>query len=817
MITATGATSGDYAISLHNGNLTVTKRAITVTAAANSKIYDGTSSAAATPAITSGSLAAGDTANFTETYDNRNVGTSKTLNPAGSVGDGNSGNDYAVTFASTANGTITPRAIIGSITAANKVYDGTTAATITSRTLSGVLGTDQVSYVGGTATFSDANVGNGKTVTATGLSLSGADSGNYTVNATATTTANILPVGLTVGSSILVLNQTLSGALSLSGNASINISGSVMVDSNSATAISASGNAVVTASSIGVVGGVGASGGNVSFSSQPTTHSQYVSDPLLLLPDPTSGNSQGSVNLTNGSLTINPGIYSSIKVAGNASLTLNPGVYILAGGDFSVTGTGGVTGTGVTIYNAGKNTAVNPGGNFGGISLSGNGSFRLTAPTTGNYAGVLIFQARDNTRALSLSGNAVQGMTGTVYAPAALLTMSGNSQETLPLIVNQLKLSGNGSSKLAVDGSTTATEDSVLAGQLLSSDLWVYVNNTNGLFSADDLARLQDAISGLNTLLAPYGVTINQVDSADSALANVVIDTGTTSASGGLADGVLGCEVASATSSEITLIQGWNWYAGANASGLGSDQYDFQTIVTHELGHALGLGHSADLASTMYATLAAGSARRVLTTSDLSIPDSDGGAPCALHAAIPTSHVGSGFATGAQSVGGSFIVQVISATTPTETEWSAQGLVRHPAQPDAVRRLSRVTVRPATGTHKVALHRAIIQGKQVGLRNGDAPAGPVIGTGLASRSIRPRAALSAQRTHQAGHPQPSHVNRGDQATGRARIRAEWLVPARHGFGSGAGQGPSGRAASSEVTLPPAGRGDSSCPPRTRAD
>jgi hypothetical protein len=52
-------------------------------------------------------------------------------------------------------------------------------ATITTRTLAGVTGSDDVSLVGGTASFADKNVGAGKTVTATGLELSGADAANY--------------------------------------------------------------------------------------------------------------------------------------------------------------------------------------------------------------------------------------------------------------------------------------------------------------------------------------------------------------------------------------------------------------------------------------------------------------------------------------------------------------------------------------------------------------------------------------------------------------------------------------------------------------
>ena len=73
---------------------------------------------------------------------------------------------------------------------------------------------------------------------------------------------------------------------------------------------------------------------------------------------------------------------------------------------------------------------------------------------------------------------------------------------------------------------------------------------------------------------------------------------------------MLGCFT---NTGEITLIQGWDWYAGADPAAIGAGQYDFQTIVTHELGHALGLGHSADAGSAMYATLDTGTVRRTLT------------------------------------------------------------------------------------------------------------------------------------------------------------------------------------------------------------
>ena len=63
--------------------------------------------------------------------------------------------------------------------------------------MTGAIGGDVVSLTGGTATFDDKTVGNGKTVTLTGASLSGADAGNYVLDSVATTTANITALHIT--------------------------------------------------------------------------------------------------------------------------------------------------------------------------------------------------------------------------------------------------------------------------------------------------------------------------------------------------------------------------------------------------------------------------------------------------------------------------------------------------------------------------------------------------------------------------------------------------------------------------------------------
>jgi hypothetical protein len=214
------------------------------------------------------------------------------------------------------------------------------------------------------------------------------------------------------------------------------------------------------------------------------------------------------------------------------------------------------------------------------------------------------------------------GLNGTIYAPSALLSLTGSAQLQQGMVVGMLSVSGPISLTQIAAGSDGTGDVAGIANTLLAGDLNVYINDPNGLFTADELARIQDAINTWDALLASYDVTITEV--SDPTQANIVIDTSTTSACGGMANGVLGCF--NAPNSEITMIQGWNWYAGADPAQIGSSQYDFETTILHELGHALGLGGSTNPASPMYEVLAAGVADRTVTAADLNIPDPPAGA-----------------------------------------------------------------------------------------------------------------------------------------------------------------------------------------------
>jgi hypothetical protein len=94
---------------------------------------------------------------------------------------------------------VAQKTVTGSFTANTRQYNGSTNASIANLTLAGVINADVVTLSAAAVSFGDKNVGNGKTVIATGLSLGGANAGNYVLASTfATNSANITPATLTV-------------------------------------------------------------------------------------------------------------------------------------------------------------------------------------------------------------------------------------------------------------------------------------------------------------------------------------------------------------------------------------------------------------------------------------------------------------------------------------------------------------------------------------------------------------------------------------------------------------------------------------------
>jgi hypothetical protein len=162
----------------------------------------GTGSLLGTTSLNIGTAAGNGTATFAGLQVSM-AGTGKQL----------SANSSGLTTALSSTFGISPTTVTGNITANNKIYDGTTSATIVSRALSGALAGDDVTLSGGTASFTSKSVGTAKPVTATGLTLSGAAAGNYQLASTsASTTADITARSLTV--SATAVNKAYDGTTS---------------------------------------------------------------------------------------------------------------------------------------------------------------------------------------------------------------------------------------------------------------------------------------------------------------------------------------------------------------------------------------------------------------------------------------------------------------------------------------------------------------------------------------------------------------------------------------------------------------------------
>ena len=183
--------SGNYLISyVDNSTSTITPAPLTLTAFADTKIYDTSRMSSQAPTVTG--LQSGDAVSgITQVFDSKNAGN-RVLSVSGyTVSDGNSGNNYTVTTA-TANGTITPAPLVVSAVTDSKVYEATTTSAQTP-IVSGLQSGDMVSGV--TQVFDSKNAGN-RILSVSGYTVSDGNSGdNYTVT---TTTANgtITPANL---------------------------------------------------------------------------------------------------------------------------------------------------------------------------------------------------------------------------------------------------------------------------------------------------------------------------------------------------------------------------------------------------------------------------------------------------------------------------------------------------------------------------------------------------------------------------------------------------------------------------------------------
>ncbi|ADY52957.1 Ig family protein [Pseudopedobacter saltans DSM 12145] len=196
-ITLSGDDAGNYTYNITaNTTAEITARTLMVTATGNSKIYNGNS--IATVNLSTNKLTADDViAVYTNAvFDNKNAGIDKAVTVNGISIVGNDATNYTANTTASAVANITAKTLTVTATGNNKIYDGTTVATVNLNT--DKLAADNLTVNYTTATFNNKNVGTGKTVSVSGISISGDDAINYVPNTTTVTTAAITVKSLTI-------------------------------------------------------------------------------------------------------------------------------------------------------------------------------------------------------------------------------------------------------------------------------------------------------------------------------------------------------------------------------------------------------------------------------------------------------------------------------------------------------------------------------------------------------------------------------------------------------------------------------------------
>ena len=516
-ITISGTDATNYTLQNTTASTTanITVRSITVTAAGNSKTYDGTDSASATPTITAGSVASGDTPDFIETYGDDNVGPSKTLTPSGAVEDGNGGNNYNVTFVTSTSGVIGAASLTVTATGQNKVYDGTAVAAVTlsdNRVAGDVL---TVSYAA--ATFANKNVQTGKTVSVSGITISGTDAANYTLqNTTASTTANITArlITVTATGQNKVYDGTAVAAVILSDN---RVAGDMLTVSYAAAAFADKN--VQTGKTVSVSGITISGTDATNYTLQNTTASTTANITARSITVTAAGNSKtyDGTDSASATPTITAGSVASgdtpdfIETYGDdnvgPSKTLTPSGAVEDGNGGNnynvtfVTSTSGVIGAASLTVTATGQNKVYDGTAVAAATLSDN---RVAGDVfTVSYAAAA-FADKDvqNGKTVSVSGITISGTDTADYT-----LQNTTASTTANITARSITVTAAGNSK-TYDGTDSASATpTITVGSVVGGDTAAFIEtygdeNVGTSEDADTLGAVEDGNDGNN-----YNVT----------------------------------------------------------------------------------------------------------------------------------------------------------------------------------------------------------------------------------------------------------------------------------------------------------------------
>lgn len=227
---------------------------------------------------------------------------------------------------------------------------------------------------------------------------------------------------------IVALDETVDRALNFTGTATVNADCGVMSNSSSSEAIYIGGSASLTADPAQAHGDILVSGSATLITNSPMqTFTDRLEDPYADLVIPPGSSCDFGPTNTSTNDTLTPGRYcGDISVQGT-NVTFEPGTYIIDGGDFNSNANAEFAGTGVTFILTGNSPS-----DIGNVTMNGNTDADLSAPTSGDYMGILFYQdpraIEDSTgNANKFNGGADLTLDGVVYFPSQGLTFTGGA------------------------------------------------------------------------------------------------------------------------------------------------------------------------------------------------------------------------------------------------------------------------------------------------------------------------------------------------------------------------------------------------------
>ena len=258
---------------------------------------------------------------------------------------------------------------------------------------------------------------------------------------------------------VLSLQNNSKTGIQATGSATIVMDCGMMTNSTSTNAAAGQGSSSVTATTLAAAGGIQQSSNWTVGAYQP--YSPALADPYAALePSPAELSSCASSppsltigNPNNGLVVTGGACYASLSVGTNRTLTLRNGLYIISGGSVNIQGTLNLTNATLILTN--KNSgATQP---IGSLDMNASGQLNATAPTTGKWSGMAIYQDRravDNSPTGNISanspnrinGNSTNKIRGVVYFPNQQVTYNGNgtgSATCTQFVAKRIYWSGN--------------------------------------------------------------------------------------------------------------------------------------------------------------------------------------------------------------------------------------------------------------------------------------------------------------------------------------------------------------------------------------